>query len=161
MNNRTIIEFCFATMWRIIKPWVYRHQPQPSASVGNGNFELDNSSYRGQPHSIIVNLVIWIDTRRRYGGFETELSTCACDFMFTPFCRKQCEVQIVLTQLVACCSVITSSYSPRICQLIVKYTSILSLVVIVVGVTFDNYQCHCSDYNLHKQHCCLVRNRKL
>jgi hypothetical protein len=53
-----------------IKPSVCRYQPRPSASVDNGklrhiqacryqtsvdNGKLDNSSYRAQPHSIIVN----------------------------------------------------------------------------------------------------------
>jgi hypothetical protein len=56
-TNKTIIEFGFRTIWRIIKPSVYRYQPQRLSlrlRLITANFGLDNSSYPAQPHSIIV-----------------------------------------------------------------------------------------------------------
>jgi hypothetical protein len=47
----------FRTIWRIIKPSVCRYIINLSLRLRSitANFGLDNSSYRAQPHSIIVN----------------------------------------------------------------------------------------------------------
>jgi hypothetical protein len=51
----TIIKFGFRMIWRIIKPSVCLYQPQPSASVDNEKFWIDNSSYHSQFFSQFVN----------------------------------------------------------------------------------------------------------
>ena len=58
MNNKTIIEFGFRVIWRIIKASVCVILLS-FASADNTNLGLDNSSYHTQPHSIIVNYIIF------------------------------------------------------------------------------------------------------
>ena len=54
MNNKTIIEFGFRVIWRIIKAEVCVIC-RSEAEANNTNLGLDNSPYQTQPHSIIVN----------------------------------------------------------------------------------------------------------
>ena len=57
MNNKTIIEFGFRVIWRIIKASVcVIHLSFALADNTNGG--LDNSPYQTQPHSVIVNYFI-------------------------------------------------------------------------------------------------------
>ena len=58
INNKTIIEFGFRSIWGIIKASVLCYLPQPSASADNTNLCLNNSSYPTRPHSIIVYYII-------------------------------------------------------------------------------------------------------
>ena len=57
MNNKTIIEFGFRIIWRImeIEEGVIHRGRRPTASMDNTFLDLHNSSYDTQPHSFIVN----------------------------------------------------------------------------------------------------------
>ena len=54
MHNKTIIEFGFRIISRIIKPSCLCCLPRPLASADNTDLGLDNSWYHAQPHPIIV-----------------------------------------------------------------------------------------------------------
>ena len=54
MYNKTIIEFGFRIISRIIKPSCLCYLPQPLASADNTEFGFDNSWYHAQPHPIII-----------------------------------------------------------------------------------------------------------
>ena len=54
MINKTIIEFGFRRIWRIINADLQCYLPRPSASVDNILLDLYNSSHPTQPHSIIA-----------------------------------------------------------------------------------------------------------
>ena len=47
MNNKTVIEFGFRIIWRIMEIL--------EGVIGNTLLDLHNSSYDTQPHSLIVN----------------------------------------------------------------------------------------------------------
>ena len=57
MNNKTIIEFGFRIIWRImeIEEGVIHRGRRSTASMDNTFLDLHNSSYDTQPHSFIVN----------------------------------------------------------------------------------------------------------
>ena len=52
--NKTVLEFGFRMISRIIKTSCLCYLPQPSASADNTDLGFDNSRYHAQPHPIIV-----------------------------------------------------------------------------------------------------------